>query len=72
MWLIYIVKSIFAKNLYLVKKMTFSEIKILEMAVNDRSERRPIRPMEEDEEEVMIPILKVVLITGHFRHNEDI
>ena len=26
------------KNLYLVKKMTFSEIKILEMAVNDRSE----------------------------------
>ena len=69
-------------NLYQLKhfciKLIFGQendifiIKILEMPVKDRTKRRPMRPTQEDEEEVMIPILKVVLIAGHLRQNQDI
>ena len=52
--------------------MKISEIKILKMPVKDRTKRRPMRPTLEDEEEVLIPILKVVLIAGHLRQNQDI
>ena len=60
------IKLIFGQENY------FSEIKILEMPVNDITKRRLIWPTQEDEEEVMIPILEVVLISGHLRQNQDI
>ena len=52
--------------------MTFSEIKILEMPVKDRTKRWSMWPTQEDEEEVMIPILKVVMKAGHLKQNQDI
>ena len=57
MWLIYIIKSIFCIKLIFCQENDIFRNKILEKPVKDRT--------QEDEEEVMIPILKVVLIAGH-------
>ena len=64
MWLIYIIKSIFCIKLIFCQENDIFRNKILEKPVKDRT--------QEDEEEVMIPILKVVLIAGHLRHRQNI